>query len=407
MASNTATALIRRGFKSIGFWRLLAVLFALLNLKHIPFGWHLRIFTGLLTHIPYLPFPLRLRQRTNPKLNPSNLFAPILLSSRAQLPECDYNIHKSNSTYFADFDIARMHLLTRLFPPGLVATSRDLYREAGNTGPKRLGIYLGGVSCNFRREIGVYQEFEMWTRVLCWDRKWLYVVTHFLRKDVVRPRGFALQPWKNSRQEDEDATSSARAREVAPTEEEAEEMKKERRRTKPLFFATAVAKYVCKRGRLTIAPDLVLRNSGLLPPGPRDREKRAVSTATPSSARPEEPTHSPSVAPHEKEEEEGGGDATTALPATAAVADLAQDLSSGGADDLLDAALDAAAGGGGGGGGAGAGGGGGGEEWTWERVEAERRRGMKIMEAWNQTEALDEEFTGHEAEALGEYWDFP
>ncbi|KAL8634604.1 MAG: hypothetical protein Q9228_007802, partial [Teloschistes exilis] len=240
MAPHTATTFIQRGFKSMGFWRFLAVLFALLNLKHIPFGWHLRILTGLLTHIPYLPFPLRLRQRTNPNLNPSNLFAPLLLSSRAQLPECDYNVHKSNSTYFADFDIARMHLLTRLFPPGLVATSRDLYREAGNTGPKRLGIYLGGVSCNFRREIGVYQEFEMWTRVLCWDRKWLYVVTHFLRKGAVRPRSFALQPWKNGRAEDN--ALAARAREVA-TEEEEEAVKKERRRKNPLFFATALAKY--------------------------------------------------------------------------------------------------------------------------------------------------------------------
>ncbi|KAL8689188.1 MAG: hypothetical protein Q9218_005082 [Villophora microphyllina] len=288
-------------------------------------------------------------------------------------------MHKSNSTYFADFDIARMHLLTRLFPPGLVTTSRDLYREAGNTGPKRLGIYLGGVSCNFRREIGVLQGFEMWTRVLCWDRKWVYIITHFVKKGAFKPKGWSLQPWKNHSkpQPQEQATASR-------SNGNAEDGKTEKRHR---FFATGIAKYVCKRGRLTIPPELILQNSGLLPPRPQNDEPQ-TSTETPPPPRPEETTDSSSQTPPEEE------DATATLPASGAMANLSLDLSSSTADNLLSAALHtlptSPLG-----------------EWTWNRIEQERQRGMKIMEAWNQTEALDEEFTGGEEMALGRYWDFP
>ncbi|KAL8950141.1 MAG: hypothetical protein Q9183_007544, partial [Haloplaca sp. 2 TL-2023] len=46
------------------------------------------------------------------------------------------------------------------------------------------------------------------------------------------------------------------------------------------------------------------------------------------------------------------------------------------------------------------------DEWDHERIERERERGMQIMEAWNQTEALHEERLGDEV-ALGRYWDIP
>ncbi|KAL9578637.1 MAG: hypothetical protein Q9203_007024 [Teloschistes exilis] len=206
----------------------------------------------------------------------------------------------------------------------------------------------------------------MWTRVLCWDRKWLYVVTHFVERGAVRPRGFAFQPWKNKTDRAKEATSIAEDKEKERGKEGKSSAKK------PLFFAIAVAKYVCKRGRLTIPPELVLRNSGLLPPKPQEQP-------TPATPQPEEKTaDSPSLAP------QGEKDATTALPPIA-------DLATAPTPTAGDAATQAGAG----------------EEWTWHRIETERQRGMAIMEAWNRTEALDEAFGGSEAVALGEFWDFP
>ncbi|KAL8704150.1 MAG: hypothetical protein Q9201_002677 [Fulgogasparrea decipioides] len=363
MAFRIPCSLNLLSLKSIGFWRFLAIFFALLNLKHIPFGWHLRILTGLITHLTRRSNPRLTASRTN---SPSILFQPLILSSRVQLLECDYNMHKSNSTYFSDFDIGRLHLLTRLFSPGLVIAGDELYRQDGCRGPKRLGIYLGGVSCNFRREIQPYGAFEIWTRVLCWDRKWLYVVTHFVRKGAVRPKGWTLQPWRN-REEGFRVSRKTGSDEIGDSE---------KTRRKPLIFATGIAKYVAKRGRLTIPPERILQSSGLLPPKPHNQE------TTPPT------TDSPAVL--------SGTDA--AISTTAATAAAVQDLTSSAAEDIIDAALNAKPA---------SDGQEGDEKWDWARVEQERQRGMKIMEAWNQTEALDEEFTGNESPALGQYWDFP
>lgn len=44
------------------------------------------------------------------QLTSRHLFMPSILDTRPTLLECDFNLHKSNSTYFTDLDIARSHL---------------------------------------------------------------------------------------------------------------------------------------------------------------------------------------------------------------------------------------------------------------------------------------------------------
>lgn len=287
----------------------------------------------------------------------------MILNSRAQLVEIDYYMHKSNSTYFADFDIARIHLMVRLISLGMARTSEELYLADGKKGPKRIGVGMGGVHFNFRREIKPYQSFEMWTRLLCWDRKWFYIVTFFVEKGKVNPRGWTLQPWRDNRAK---STGTARVKDEQGPENGADE---KRKGPHPAIFASGIAKYVCKRGRITIPPERILQASGLLPPKPEDHETPPM-------------TDSPAVLV------EGN-----AIPATATAAALTQDVTSGAAEDIIDAALNVRRGGEG--------------EWDWAKVEVERLRGMKIAEAWSRTEELGEEFLGDERPALGKYWDFP
>ncbi|KAL9028430.1 MAG: hypothetical protein Q9196_003209, partial [Gyalolechia fulgens] len=147
--------------ESINIWKLLAIIFALLNLKSLPFAWHLRILNGLLIHLPLTSRRLRARKS---QLTPSALFQPMILTSRAQPLEIDYNLHKSNSTYFTDFDIARVHLMIRLCSHGLAVVSRELWLADGKKGPKQVKIMMGAVSCSFRREIKPFGEYEMWTK---------------------------------------------------------------------------------------------------------------------------------------------------------------------------------------------------------------------------------------------------
>ncbi|KAL8895194.1 MAG: hypothetical protein Q9192_003792 [Flavoplaca navasiana] len=351
--------------ESLIVWKVLAIFFALLNLKQLPFVWHLRVINGLLQYRPW-----QSKSRYDVRLiGPSALFRPLILTSRATPLECDYNLHKSNSTYFADFDIGRLHLVMCLCRIGIVKTGFELWEKNGRKGPKSLGFMLGGVNTNFRREIKPGQAFEMWTRILTWDRKWIYTVTHFVKKGAVRPNGWLFQPWRNS-----DKAQTQSVEEVVDEDIGTQGKKQNEKRsgTHPAIFATGIAKYVAKRDRLTIPPELILQNAGLLPPKPKDHETPPVSE-TPA-------------APVE-------GDA---LPTTGAAM---KDIMSENAKSLIDDALkdekivegekgdD--------------------EEWTWEKVERKRVEGLQIAEKWNLTEGLSELFDGDRGTALGKYWDIP
>ncbi|KAH6840615.1 hypothetical protein B0I37DRAFT_219277 [Chaetomium sp. MPI-CAGE-AT-0009] len=220
--------------------RILLTFFILLNWKSMPLAWTVRVFHSFIYHA--FRRPKTLPQRA--------LFQYAITSSRTSLLETDYNIHKSNSTYFADLDVSRSHLITHLTAPGLPIISANetnkLVRDKeGNLIKGSLGVGLGAVFCSFRKEIPPLQGYEMWSRVLSWDRKWLYVVTHFVVKGKVRPNGGwdGKGKWRGANgQVPEDFSK--------------------------YIFATALSKYVFKLGRFTVHPALVLEASKLLPERP-------------------------------------------------------------------------------------------------------------------------------------------
>ena len=225
-------------------------------------------------------------------------------------------------------------------------------RGDGAMGKGRFEIRLGGVSCQFRKEIKPYEKFEIWTRVLCWDRKWLYMVSHFVKPGAVKPKSYTLQPWRDARRQGKDhetqSNGSANGH-ASPLPH-------------PAIFATSIAKYVAKKGRLTISPERVLRASELLPPNPADHQ----TPPAPSSPAPESNSN------------------------TAAAVSVVDQITPGNAEDVVVASLKAAVESEK-------------EEWTWERVEGERKRGMKIAEMWGALDGLNGEFKGDGEVVLGRY----
>ncbi|KAE8448813.1 hypothetical protein EG329_008815 [Mollisiaceae sp. DMI_Dod_QoI] len=125
---------------------------------------------------------------------------------------------------------------------------------AAITGAKRpiFGLALGAVSCSFKRELKPYESYELWTRVLTWDEKWIYIVTHFVRKGAVMPKKYTLYPHQNTSDQNDikrrDSTSSVDS--IGSNE---------------AVVATALSKCVFKQGRRTISPAFMLKQSGLLP----------------------------------------------------------------------------------------------------------------------------------------------
>lgn len=166
-------------------------------------------------------------QRRKQKNSPSDIFLPLVTESHSPFNEIDFNLHKSNSTYVTDHDVARVHLMCTLFAAGIERARFAESNEVIGGGNAQLKAIVAGISCYFKREIPPYSEYEMWTRVVAWERKWIWVATHFVEK----------VPKKDAR---------TRPRKI---------------------YAVAVSKQVFKKGRLTVQPAAMLRLSGLLPSG--------------------------------------------------------------------------------------------------------------------------------------------
>lgn len=179
-------------------------------------------------------------------------------------------------------------------------------------------IKLGGVTCTFKREIKPYQRYEMWTRVLSWDAKWLYTITHFVRKDPKCKDGTGI------------------------------------------VCATAVSKCVFKSGRRTIAPEVMLRNSGLLPPLEMI-PGTILPLATPDLA------SKPAPQQDSLDAERQYPFAPVATLQQSAIGDAEQCMRSQTAKDLQNSA------------------------WTFDMIDEERRRGMAVVDGAD-PDGLEQEF---------------
>ncbi|PLB52523.1 hypothetical protein P170DRAFT_402763 [Aspergillus steynii IBT 23096] len=224
-------------------WISLPILL-ILAYKNLPFVWLIRFLRTLLTRLFILP--------THQNLQPNHLFLPAIHRTRSPLSECDYNIHKSNSTYFTDLDISRGNLSLLLFSQGLSFRLCET----------KAVMILSGVQCLFRREIRPYQGYEVWSRVMSWDEKWVFVVSHFVERGVFKEGGRVLQG---------DDISVSISTSGSGSGGKSEGIGKDDAQKK--VFASAVSRYVFKQGRRTFPPREMLVKCGLLPKGDGESEE--------------------------------------------------------------------------------------------------------------------------------------
>ncbi|RDL30470.1 uncharacterized protein BP5553_10348 [Venustampulla echinocandica] len=236
------------------FWLVVIPLFLLVNVKGLLGVYHIRIFHALFNHLIFN----RSRRVNVARHGADALFQPIVTTSRSPLLECDFNGHKSNSTFYSDLDANRMHLFGALFKDVLSPEKR----QATSSEPlAKLRLALGGVSCTFKREIKPYEKYQIWSRVLSWDEKWVYIVSYFVRNGAVLPQGYTLQPSR---------INSAGKRGKNRSSDDVGKA----------IFASAISKYVFKQGRRTIPPEQVFESINLLPQQPGSAHEASTATAS-------------------------------------------------------------------------------------------------------------------------------
>ncbi|KAJ5715594.1 uncharacterized protein N7483_012775 [Penicillium malachiteum] len=204
--------------------------FFLYDPKAIPGLWHARMIAILAKHLLWKGNQSLTETSAIGPLAPSTIFRPRRTHSYCSIAEIDLNMHKSNSTFYADIDLSRIELLATLFKDAITPLSPRASLAPDNAYSRRnrrrqLIAALGGINGVFRREIKPYQRYELVSRVLAWDEKWIYIVSYFLKPS---------------------------------------QAKKDAEITDDRILASAVSKYVFKQGRQTVEPAEVLTNLGLL-----------------------------------------------------------------------------------------------------------------------------------------------
>ena len=261
------------------------------------------------------------------------IFDTVSIYSHSPMYECDYNFHKSNSTFFNDLDESRTTLMTKLYLPGMASGSKQLEKE-GYMG--KTNIILGAVHTSFHKEISPYEQYEVRSRVLGWNEKWCVIGSFFIR------------PARKGKEE--------------------------------VLLASSLSKYVVKKGRFTVMPERCFTNAGWLPQKPddcqagpktRSQEGSGGSEATVVLAdhqrnQPEMETETVSA---DKDHEDIAAPVPEPLTEPSNVVEnlekVASRITSNSTQPTITAMTPPRA-----------------AEWDWHRIDMERIRGLRIVSAW-------------------------
>ena len=204
-------------------------------------------------------------------------------------------------------------------------------------------MILGSVHTSFHREIRMYELYEVRSRVLGWDRKWLVVGSWFVRKG---------KGGKDGKGE--------------------------------VLLASSLSKYVVKKGRFTVSPARCLELSGWLPAAPETvdvgldgHSREDVRSEEHANVRSRQGEREPQT-PRSEDDEGIRQPVPESIVKTADAVRILENAASN--DQATEPEVDVsiaqpprAA------------------EWDWHRIEMERLRGLQLVSGWLE---LDEALKG-------------
>ncbi|KAF9950891.1 hypothetical protein BGZ72_007540 [Mortierella alpina] len=139
--------------------RRFILLVLLLNFKSLPGVFHAKM--GLRIAMVQL---YSLRHRRGFRINPTDTS---IVRERVWVDELDLNFHFSNSSYGKNCDYARVKYVTSLFGPSVLPLHPL----------RKISFALGGNQMWFKKEISLFQSYEIRTRLLTWNQKW-FIIEH-------------------------------------------------------------------------------------------------------------------------------------------------------------------------------------------------------------------------------------
>ncbi|KAI1303531.1 hypothetical protein EDD11_005332 [Mortierella claussenii] len=139
--------------------RRLIFLVLLLNFKSLPGVFHAKMGLRILAVQLY-----SIRHGKGFRINPMDTS---IVRERVWVDDLDLNFHFSNSSYGKNCDYARVKYVTSLLGPSVLPLHPM----------RRIAFALGGNQMWFKKEITLFQSYEIRTRLLTWNQKW-FVIEH-------------------------------------------------------------------------------------------------------------------------------------------------------------------------------------------------------------------------------------
>ncbi|CAI4268061.1 CMF_collapsed_G0002980.mRNA.1.CDS.1 [Saccharomyces cerevisiae] len=152
-------------------FRWLFAAYLLSSYKSLPGAYFVRFYYYVIQNL-FLPMFTGFETENIKKLekNEYGCFSYTSLDTYASPFECDFYFHKSNSTYFAELDISRGNLMCKIFQKLMLNSKHYPY------------IPVANVFTNFLKETKPFQKYSVSSRIICWDEKWIYVMSRFTIK---------------------------------------------------------------------------------------------------------------------------------------------------------------------------------------------------------------------------------
>lgn len=98
-----------------------------------------------------------------------DLFGVSVVRFRCWPNDLDTNLHMNNGRYMTLMDLGRLDLLLRI-------------GAAGPAFRRRYYPVLAAIQMRYRRPLNLFQTFEIRSRIVTWDAKWVYLEQRILRK---------------------------------------------------------------------------------------------------------------------------------------------------------------------------------------------------------------------------------
>ena len=160
-------------------------LYLLSSYKTIPGAYFIRFYYAVLPPL-VIPTIKGNKNTANIKRLQSNEYGALSYNrykTYASPMECDAYLHKNNATYFSELDISRGELMAKVL--------QKLFLESKNYP----FVPVANVFTNFLKEIKPFEPYTVSSSIICWDEKWIYVASRFMKKNNTVLCSFSLTKY--------------------------------------------------------------------------------------------------------------------------------------------------------------------------------------------------------------------